>query len=308
MSDKPAIRKTGDRKRRARILPREAGAAPLDVVIGVMAFLAALALGASLVADRAAQGWRSGLSGRMTVQILPPVSGEPEPALSDETNAALAILRATQGIVSARALSSAETEKLVEPWLGKGAVVNDLPLPRVIDVQILPGTSVDVIALAQRLTRAAPDSQLDDHTRWIARLKTVADAVVWCAYGILALIALATASAVAFATRAGLEAHHDIVSLLHQMGAQSGFIARAFEWHYLVSTLAAAAVGALLAGGVFVAAGGLEWAGVEPVPFLPPLSLTATELAWLAAVPAGAAFIAWVTARLSVMAALRRIY
>jgi cell division transport system permease protein len=44
-----------------RLLPREKGAAPLDVVIGVMAFLAALALGASLVADGADPGagaWR----------------------------------------------------------------------------------------------------------------------------------------------------------------------------------------------------------------------------------------------------------
>ena len=38
------------------ILPRDKGAAPLDFVIAVMAFLAALALGASLVATRAAEG------------------------------------------------------------------------------------------------------------------------------------------------------------------------------------------------------------------------------------------------------------
>jgi hypothetical protein len=38
------------------VLPRDKGAAPLDFVIAVMAFLAALALGASLIADRAAQG------------------------------------------------------------------------------------------------------------------------------------------------------------------------------------------------------------------------------------------------------------
>ena len=59
-----------------RILPREKGAAPLDVVIGVMAFLAALALGASLLADRAAEGWRAGLSDRLTVQIMPAEHGD----------------------------------------------------------------------------------------------------------------------------------------------------------------------------------------------------------------------------------------
>jgi cell division transport system permease protein len=294
--------------KRGRILPREAGAAPLDVVIGVMAFLAALALGASLVADRAAEGWRAGLSGRLTVQVLPPEHGAPNPALARETDAALAVLRSTDGVVHADEISQEETLKLVEPWLGSGAVVADLPLPRLIDATLVPGARIDLAALTQRLKQAAPDSTLDDHSHWIARLKGVADAVIWSAYGILALIAIATASAIAFATRAGLEAHHDIVSLLHQMGARAGFIARAFEWHYLISALFAASVGGALAAAFFVAAGGLESVGIEPVPFLPPLSLQPAELGWLIVVPLASAFIAWATARLSVLAALRRIY
>jgi cell division transport system permease protein len=149
---------------------------------------------------------------------------------------------------------------------------------------------------------------VDDHTRWISRLQGLANTVIWSAYGILALIALGTAAAVSFATRAGLEAHHDIVELLHQMGAHSGFIARAFEWHYLIATLAASAVGAGLAAIVYLAVGGLESAGVEAVPFLPPLGLSFSELAWLIAVPVVSGIIAWATARLSVLAALREIY
>jgi cell division transport system permease protein len=297
-----------ERKTRVRILPREAGAAPLDVVIGVMAFLAALALGASLIADRAADSWRAGLAGRLTVQILPPLHGAADPALTAETNAALSVLRATEGIVRAEPVSQADALALVEPWLGSGALVSDLPLPRLIDATVLPGAGIDLVQLSQKLKTAAPDSVLDDHTRWISRLKALADAVVWCAYGILALIAVATASAVAFATRAGLEAHHDIVALLHGMGAHSSFIARAFEWHYFLSALLAATVGGIFAACLFVAAGGLELAGIEPVPFLPPLSLQPAEMAWLVAVPAGSALIAWATARLSVLAALRRIY
>jgi len=38
--------------RQKPIMPRDKSAAPLDLVIGVMAFLAALALGAALIADR----------------------------------------------------------------------------------------------------------------------------------------------------------------------------------------------------------------------------------------------------------------
>jgi cell division transport system permease protein len=217
-------------------------------------------------------------------------------------------LRATPGIAYAEPLSQADTEKIVEPWLGAGALVADLPLPRMIDATIDPGSTVDVPTLAQHLKSAAPDSLLDDHSHWIARLKSLAEVMIWSAYAILALIAIATASAVTFATRAGLEAHHDIVELLHQMGARSGFVARAFEWHYFVSALAAATVGAGLAAILFGMAGGLEMVGVEAVPFLPPLSLHMNEIGWLLAVPAVSAAIAWATARLSILAALRRIY
>jgi cell division transport system permease protein len=154
----------------------------------------------------------------------------------------------------------------------------------------------------------APDSQLDDHGRWIARLKGLADTIVWSAYGILLLIAVATASIVAFATRAGLEAQHDMVQLLHQMGAHALFIARAFERHYALAALGASAAGAAVAALLFLAAGGLEFAGVEPVPFLPPIALNLHEVVWLAAVPAIATLIAWATARISVLAAVREIY
>lgn len=289
-------------------MPREDGTAPLDLVIAVMAFLAALTLGAALVANRTAESWKQGLAGTITVQVLPPDTGPPEPAMTHETDAALAVLRATPGIVHAAPLSQSAAAKLVEPWLGKGALVSDLPLPRLIDATILPGTRIDLAGLRKKLKAAAPDSIFDDHSHWIARLSTVAGTVIWSAYGILALIAVATAATAAFATRAGLQAHHEIVALLHQMGARAGFIAGSFDRHYFRTTLAASAAGAGLAALLFVAAGSLEYVGVETVPFLPPLTLHATELVWLIAVPLVAGIIAWATARLSVLAALREIY
>ena len=132
----------------ARFLPREKGAAPLDVMIGIMAFLAALALGASLLAERASLGWRAGLSDRLTVQILVPRHGDAVRELAREADAALSVLRATPGIAHAAPLSEAEMQSLVEPWLGKGALVAELPLPKLIDATLVPGATLDVAALA----------------------------------------------------------------------------------------------------------------------------------------------------------------
>src|SRR5260370_36913929 len=99
-------------ERQGRILPRWEGAAPLDVVIAVMALLAALALCASLVAGRTAESWRAGLSAGLTVQILPPAQGSADfinAKWQAETGAVLGVLRGTKGIMRVRLLGDVET-------------------------------------------------------------------------------------------------------------------------------------------------------------------------------------------------------
>ncbi|HJR57336.1 MAG TPA: hypothetical protein VJ798_12225 [Rhizomicrobium sp.] len=292
----------------SHIMPRDKGAAPLDFVIAVMALLAALALGASMIAARAAEGWQQGLSDRVTVQVLPPESGDINRTLEAEVRSAIAVLNGTPGVAQVRVLSTQEIETLVEPWIGKSGAVAGIPLPRLIDAEIVPGSAIDTEALAARLKSEAPHAVLDDHRRWLSRLEGLADTVRYAAYGILLLIAGATAAVVTLATRAGLDAHHDMVALLHQMGARAGFIARNIEWHYFISALLAATAGTVLAGLLFQGLAGLEIFGVEAVPFLPPLSLAWSELAWLAAVPVVISAIAWATARLSVLSVVRAIY
>jgi cell division transport system permease protein len=290
------------------VLPRDSGAAPLDFVIAVMAFLAALALGASLIADRTTQGWSHGLAAKLTVQIVPPDNGDARQTLDRETDATVNLLRAAPGIAHAAPLSDAELNALVAPWVGQNGLTSDIPLPRLIDASITPGMSVDVASLVAQLKKAAPHATLDDHSRWISRLSAIANTVRYSAYGILLLIAVATAAAVSFATRAGLDAHHEMVALLHQMGARAGFIARTVEWHYFTSALVAALLGTLFAALLFLAAGGLERFGVDAVPFLPPLTLAWSEMPWLLAVPAATTLIAWATARISVLSVVRAIY
>ena len=289
-------------------MPRWEGAAPLDLVIAVMAFLASLALGASLMADVTAKSWRAGLAESITVQILPPSGGKPESRLEMETNAVLSILQNTKGIFQVQALSEQESRSLVEPWLGSTAMIKELPLPRLVDAKLQPGAAIDMIGLQHRLKTGAPDSLLDDHARWLERLKRLANAVIWSAWGIMGLIALATAAAVTFATRASLAAHHEIVFLLHLMGARGGFIARAFEWHYFSSAVIAAFIGASLAGALLVTTGRLEQSGFEAVPFLPSIALAPAQLIWLLFVPLAAGMIALATTRLSVLAVLNRNY
>ena len=129
-------------KPRALIMPRDKGAGSLDVVIAVMAFLASLALGAMLIAERAAVTWRSGLAGRITVQVLPPETS-PVP-LPVQIDAALHVLRETPGIAHASLVSEQDTFALVKPWLGSDVMVRELPLPRLLDATVSLGAELNV--------------------------------------------------------------------------------------------------------------------------------------------------------------------
>lgn len=294
-----------------KIMPRQKGTGPLDLVIAIMAFLAALALGAALIASRTAITWQSGLSGKITVQILPQEEGDAlavRAKLKSQTEAAVALLRATPGIAYAHPLREEEELALLKPWIGDAQAIEDLPLPQLIDADLVPGQHIDITDLRNRLKQVSPDAHLDDHRQWMSRLRDFAGSIIWSAYGILLLIALATMATVSFATRAGLESHRDMVALLHQMGAQGSFIARLFKWHYARAAFGASALGAIFAAGLFLAAGGLQVAGIEAVPFLPPLALLPFEFLWLITVPVAAGGIGLITARISVWLFLKKIY
>ena len=67
-----------------------------------------------LIADRAAQGWQSGLAAKLTVQILPPDSADARPGLDAQIQAALDILNAAPGVAHAALISDTDTAALVD--------------------------------------------------------------------------------------------------------------------------------------------------------------------------------------------------
>lgn len=278
---------------------------PLTAVIGVMCYLAALTLAAALAVSGAARDWTAGLAGSATVQLLGVDSASPD----GQADRALDILRATPGIASAALLSRAESEALLEPWLGASEALSGLPMPQLIAVVFSPGAAPDVEALAARLKAEVPGASLDTHVTWRARLAGFAGALTALAYVVLVLIALAGAAAVIFATRAGLLAHSEVVEVLHLVGARDDFIAREFQHRFLLIGLEAGLLGAGLAAvtlflgqsalGAAVITGGAD--------YLPRLVPGLAGYLWLLAIPLAAALIAMLTARLTVVGTLRRM-
>ena len=112
-------------------------------------------------------------------------------------------------------------------------------------------------------------------------------------------------SIVVFATRAGMTSHRDTIELLHLIGARDNYIARRFVIYALSYGLAGGVLGLILAA-VTLAALALAAQGVDQM-LLPRLSLGLAAWVALLCVPLASALIAMITARMTVLRALRRL-
>jgi cell division transport system permease protein len=270
----------------------------LPWIIAVMVFLAALAVAGVLGLDGALDRWDQGLRGTLTVQVSP--DGETEASV--RVAAALEVLAATEGVARAEALSDADIAALLEPWLGAGNVSPELPVPSLIDVHLAPGVDVDLDLLAARLVAAAPGARLDDHSVWLDEMVRLARSVQVVAAVVVFVIVVAAIAIVVFTTRTGLAVHHDVIEVLHLVGARDSYIARQFQAQALLLGLRGGFLGLGLAAIILFllsrTAGSLEG------PFLPGFALGAGAWSTLVLLPLLAAAITTLTARTTVMRAL----
>jgi len=290
-------------------LARDRVTALVPLLVGVMVFLAVLAAAGALALDNVLDGWRRDVSGSLTAQI-PPVPGIGEAArqaTDDRVARAAEVLRGYPGVAEVRALDDQELTDLVQPWIGSGELVRDLPLPRLIDIQLAPGAlhDLDVPAMTAAVSDVAPGATLDEHRLWLSRLMDLGDAVGLLGVVVVLVVTLATAVAVVHATLAGLAMHRPVIETLHTIGAQDDYIARQFAWHALMQGLKGGAGGFLLAVPALAGIGLL----VDRIEggLVPTVRLSALDWIVLLILPAAGAVLSMLTARLTVLHTLARL-
>jgi cell division transport system permease protein len=210
----------------------------LVAVVAIMTFLASLTVGAVMLVRAAASDWQSDVSREITIQVRP-VAGRDFEA---EVQRAVEIARNAPGIAEVRAYSKAESAGLLEPWLGTGLALDDLPVPRMIVVRLAADRPPDLVSLRKALGQVS-GATLDDHRAWVERMRAMTRTSVAGGLGILGLMLAATMLSVAFATRGTMATNRPIVEVLHFVGAKDTFIANQFQRHFLVLGLEGGAIG-----------------------------------------------------------------
>jgi cell division transport system permease protein len=211
----------------------------LVAVVAIMTFLASLTTGAAVLVSKTAGEWQSDISREVTIQIVP----APGRDLDATTDKAASVARASPGIVEVQPYSKEESAKLLEPWLGSGLSLDELPVPRLIVVKIASDATPDLAQLRRVLAEQVPGAVLDDHRGWIGRMRTMAGTAVAFGICILVLMFAATILSVTFATRGAMATNKAVIEVLHFVGAKNGFIARHFQHHFLILGLQGGAIG-----------------------------------------------------------------
>jgi cell division transport system permease protein len=234
------------------LVPRQsiAGRA-LIAVVAIMTFLVSLTTGAVILVGSAASEWEADVAREITIQIIPAPGRDIDAAVDQ----AASVARAFPGIGDVRAYSKDESSKLLEPWLGTGLSLSELPVPRLIVVKIAAGAAPDIAQLRRTLSEQVPGAMLDDHRGWIDRMRAMAGTAVGAGIALLLLMIAATTLSVTFATRGAMVANKTVIEVLHFVGARNAFIAGHFQRHFLVLGLQGGAIGGGAAIVLFLLAG-----------------------------------------------------
>lgn len=264
---------------------------------GAMAFLTVFALALSLASGRLADRWSSALARSATVRISAPVE-----QMKTQSDAALKVLLATPGVISARALSESEHRDLLTPWFGPDLPLDSLPIPKLIEV-IESGDGIDINGLRLRLQAEAPGAVLDDHTRWREPLVVAADRLRVLGLIAVVLIAATTAAIITLAANSALAANGQVIQVLRLVGALDTFIARAFVRRFTLRAFWGALGGTILGVlAVFALPGASDEGG-----FLTGLGFQGLHWLWPIIIPPLAGLVAFVATRYAAFRTLKGI-
>jgi len=295
------------RKRRKYDLPlnKSAGTGFLLLLIALMTFLALLTITSSFVLSAMANRWTSGLENKVTIEI--PAEDSSGTLMSSEqiknvTFKIHKILLKDPYVQEASVMSQQEIRELVEPWLGKGLLLSDVPLPGLISVELKDSSPKLIKTLEDKIQTINTKARIDTHQQWLNDLLKFTSALKFATLCLTIIIGFTTITAVAGAVKSRLEVYHEEVELLHLMGAQDHYISRQFQKHSLLIALKGSSIGMFF--GIIILFF-INWiSGEADVNLLPDFTLTTVHLVIIGLLPLALAMISTLTTRQTVLKVL----
>lgn len=274
-----------------RLIPASGIRGPVPLLIAIMTFVMVVVAAAGLALGNTASVVKSGVENRFSIQISDGSAKAP---------VAIAVARSLPGVARVEQVPPGELRRTLERWLGPAGAESDLPLPVIIDVDLAPGADAPVIA--RRIEQGVPGARFVAHRNSLAPLLDALRGLTLLAFGLVLLIAMASAAAVVLAARGALDTHRGTIEVMHGIGATDDQVATLFLRQIAIDALFGGVAGAAVAGLILATIiGGASFA--TSLAGAPPLGWA--DAAILALMPLAVALLATLVARGALLRALR---
>lgn len=310
MNIKRIITKIRGKDRRYDLpLNRSSGTGFVVWVMSMMVYLATVIVALFFALSAVTARWTDGLALQATLEI-------PHMDLTATDNDAdkqkllfekiTARLNGLEIVKTARQLDTKEINNLIEPWLGVDNISSEIPLPALIAIEFnQEPTTNDILVINSNAKDFFSHANLDTHKEWLDDIQSLIQSIRFVVLGLGLIIIITAISSVSGAARSRLAIHKSEVELLHIMGAGDAYIASQFERQSGHLSLVAGGVGFILALVTLISASFIG-ASVKQA-LMPDFSLSLLQWLALIFVPISAILIAMISARITVMRALKKL-
>lgn len=188
--------------------------------------------------------------GSLTVQIMPVNNVKQDKALAEtlaHQDKAIEFLKTVNGVEAVTPLKDQQLKRLIQPWLGDGVNIDNLPMPRIIDVKLRKDANIDFNDLSVKLMQATPMASIDNHKLWLSKLINFADGLKMLAMSILVLVIMITSGAIFYTTQTSLGLHRYTIEILHQMGAKDTYMAQQYSKRMAILGVTGGIIGVVFA-------------------------------------------------------------
>jgi cell division transport system permease protein len=274
-----------------RLLGATSRRAPTPWVIAIMSFSIMLIAATGLALANTAGVLSRAIEARYALEV---------PGGGGNLDALLAAVRASPGVSSAEAVPESEMRETLGKWLGPAAESAELPVPALINFDVVPGA--DLGAIQKRAQAIAPGAHVSAHRDSVAPLLHSLTLLQWVAFGLVLLLSAAAAAAVVLAARGALDTHRFTIDVMHGIGATDLQVTHLFQRKIAIDAFIGSIGGAVAAGAVLLLlTTGASFAGE----LTGGATLGLVDLVILALLPLGLTVLATWVARVAVLRALR---
>jgi cell division transport system permease protein len=280
----------------------------LMLLISLMTFLSMLMVLTFFLLSTMTNNWSAGLKDQMTIEI-PATNVKSEPLNRSDIESRISLITSllenTPVVISHNVMSEEEIKELVNPWLANLPLVSNMPLPRLISVQLNGATQSDIKSLSKKVTELVGNARLDTHENWLNNLLEFTSILRISSVLLLTLVGLTTIMAIAGAIQSRMSQYNEEIELLHLMGASDRYISNQLQRHSFILALKGGCIG-LFFGTACLFMIKLFYPEIS-TDLLPNFTLNIFHYSLIASLPVLAALIALFTSKETVLRTLAKM-